>query len=132
MFVRNVTQGILSFLPLTDKKKTKCNHLPTEMKHYDQFCKLLGCCHGNLILAKWLTRKRLGKNHIRHFFLSDFGIWYGYLSYIRKTCPCDSFPLTPHFYTVKLGFTGVFIISYFCAKTLIVRGVLVRTPQSMF
>ena len=26
-------------------------------------------------------------------------------------------PLQPHFYIVKLGFTGVYIISYFCSKT---------------
>ena len=28
---------------------------------------------------------------------------------IRITCPCDLYPLTPHFYIVKLGFTRVFI-----------------------
>ena len=39
------------------------------------------------------------------------------LSYIMKTCPCNEDPLTPHFYTVKLGFTGVYIFSYFCSKT---------------
>ena len=26
-------------------------------------------------------------------------------------------PRTPHFYIVKLGFTGVYIFSYFCSKT---------------
>ena len=26
------------------------------------------------------------------------------------TCPCNVDPLTPHFYIVKLGFTGVYII----------------------
>ena len=30
-------------------------------------------------------------------------------SNIMITCPCDSHPLTPHFYIVKLGFTGVYI-----------------------
>ena len=30
---------------------------------------------------------------------------------IRLTCPCNEAPLTPHFYTVKLGFTEVFIFS---------------------
>ena len=32
---------------------------------------------------------------------------------IRITCTCDSYPLTPHFYIVKLGFTGVYIIFLF-------------------
>ena len=38
---------------------------------------------------------------------------------ITKTCLYDFFfdPLKPHFYIVKLGFTGVYIIfSYFCSK----------------
>ena len=26
------------------------------------------------------------------------------------TCPCNVYPLTPHFYIVKLGFTRVYII----------------------
>ena len=32
---------------------------------------------------------------------------------IRITRPCDLYPLTPHFYIVKLGFTGVCIIFLF-------------------
>ena len=32
---------------------------------------------------------------------------------IMKTCPCNVYPLTPHFYIVKLGFTGVYIIFLF-------------------
>ena len=36
------------------------------------------------------------------------------------TCPYNVDPLTPHFYIVKLGFTGVYIFSYFCSKTYIV------------
>ena len=38
--------------------------------------------------------------------------------HITKTSPCNEDPyLTPHFYKVKLGLTGVFIFSYFCSKT---------------
>ena len=36
---------------------------------------------------------------------------------IRITCPCDLYPLAPHFYIVKLGFTRVYMFSYFCSKT---------------
>ena len=37
---------------------------------------------------------------------------------ITKTSPCNEHPLTPHFYIVKLGFTGVYVFfSYFCSKT---------------
>ena len=41
----------------------------------------------------------------------------GEFHYITKTSPCNEDPLTPHFYIVKLGFTGVYIFSYFCFKT---------------
>ena len=27
---------------------------------------------------------------------------------IRKTCPCNEYPLKPHFYIVKLGFENLF------------------------
>ena len=32
--------------------------------------------------------------------------------YIMKTCPCNVHPLTPHFYIVKLGFTGVYFFIF--------------------
>ena len=35
---------------------------------------------------------------------------------IRITCPCDLYPLTPHFYIVKLGCTGVYIFFHFALK----------------
>ena len=47
-----------------------------------------------------------------------------------QTCPCDVDPLTPHFYIVKLGFTGVFIFSSFCSKKRL--WVLVRTATLSF
>ena len=37
------------------------------------------------------------------------------ISSIMQTCPCNEHPLTPHFYIVKLGFTGVYIIFLFFA-----------------
>ena len=36
--------------------------------------------------------------------------------YIRITCPCDLYPLTPHFYIVKLGCTGVYFCLTFALK----------------
>ena len=35
---------------------------------------------------------------------------------IRITCPCNEHPLTPHFCIVKMGFTGVYIFSFFAVK----------------
>ena len=58
---------------------------------------------------------------------------------ITKTSPCKEDPLTSHFYTVKLGFTGVYISFLFFFATKHRLCVLVRTasgsnvyPRSMF
>ena len=37
---------------------------------------------------------------------------------IRITCPCELYPLTPHFYIVKLGCTGVYIIFLFLLQNI--------------
>ena len=34
------------------------------------------------------------------------------------TCPCNVDPLTPHFYIVKVGFTGVYIIFLFLLRNI--------------
>ena len=48
---------------------------------------------------------------------------------ITKTYPYNSDPLKPHFYVVKLGFTGVYVIfSYFCSKHRLC--VFVRTAST--
>ena len=39
---------------------------------------------------------------------------------IMLTCPCNEDPLIPPFYTVKLGFTGLYIMFYLCSKIKIV------------
>ena len=40
-----------------------------------------------------------------------------YNTCIMVTYPCNFHPLAHHFYIVKLGFTMVYIFSYFCSKT---------------
>ena len=51
-------------------------------------------------------------------FKETVAVLYGNTYYetpcIMQTCPCDVDPLTTPFSIVKLGFTGVFIFSYFC------------------
>ena len=51
---------------------------------------------------------------------------------IAKTCLYNFDPLKPYFYTVKLGFTGYTIFSYFCSTTQICRGGSDEYPQSTF
>ena len=48
--------------------------------------------------------------------------------YITKTCLCNFDPLKPHFYIVKLGFTGVYIIFLISTQKLRLW-VLVRTAS---
>ena len=47
---------------------------------------------------------------------------------IRKTSPCNIYPLKPHFYTVKLGFAGVYLFFLFLLKT-IDCGYLLEPPR---
>ena len=60
---------------------------------------------------------------------------------IMKTCLYNFDPLKPHFYTVKLGFTGVYIIFLILLKkhrlwvlirTASLRQLIEECPQSMF
>ena len=37
---------------------------------------------------------------------------------IRKTCPCNISPLKPHFYIVKLGNAGVYLIFSFLIQNI--------------
>ena len=46
---------------------------------------------------------------------------------IRTTCTCNENPLTPHFYIVKLGFTGVFILAHLSRR---LKGELIYYPCS--
>ena len=60
--------------------------------------------------------------------------------FITKTCLCNFDPLKPHFYIVKLGFTGVYIIFLISAQNIDCeyslepprRGGSYECPQSMF
>ena len=61
-------------------------------------------------------------------------------SYIRKTCPCNVYPLEPHFYIAKLGFAGVYLFFLFLLQNIDCgyslepprRGGSNMYPQSMF
>ena len=59
---------------------------------------------------------------------------------IRKTCPCNKYPLKPHFYTVNMGFAGVYLFFGFLLQNIDCgyslepsrRGGSNVYPQSMF
>ena len=66
--------------------------------------------------------------------------WKRVLNSITKTCLCNVDPLEPHFYIVKLGFTGVYINFLISSKNINCRyslepprrGSSNEYPQSMF
>ena len=41
-----------------------------------------------------------------------------FLCIITKTCPCDVYPLEPHFYIEKMGFEGVYLFSLFLIQNI--------------
>ena len=47
--------------------------------------------------------------------------------HITKTSPCNEHPLTPHFYIVKLGFTGVYFLAHLSRRLI---GELIVYPCS--
>ena len=59
---------------------------------------------------------------------------------IRKTCPCDVYPLEPHFYIATLGYAGVYLFFLFLLQNIDCgyslepphRGGSNVYPQSMF
>ena len=38
--------------------------------------------------------------------------------FIRKTCPCNEYPLKPHLYVVKLGYAGVYLFFLFLLQNI--------------
>ena len=38
--------------------------------------------------------------------------------YIRKTCPCNVYPIESHFYIVKLGYAGVYLFYLFWLQNI--------------
>ena len=36
----------------------------------------------------------------------------------QKTCPCNVYPIIPHFYIVKLGYAGVYLFFLFLLQNI--------------
>ena len=50
---------------------------------------------------------------------------------IRKTCPCNVYPLEPHFYIAKLGYAGVYLFFLFLLQNIDCE-YLLKPPQLIF
>ena len=69
-------------------------------------------CHklvpGLLELIKWtIDSKPFTMHHLQNSKVC-----------IRKTCPCNIYLRKPHFYTVKLGFAGVYLFFLFLLQNI--------------
>ena len=85
--------------------------------------------------------------------ISVYNSWFGFSAqitigdwnfhiFITNTCPCNVYPLEPHFYIAKLGYAGVHVFLFFlfllqnidCGYSLEPprRGGSNVCPQSMF
>ena len=40
------------------------------------------------------------------------------ICHITKTCPCNIYPLEPHFYIAKLGYAGVYLFFLFLLQNI--------------
>ena len=83
----------------------------------------------------WARRREYSRETIVSLKMAATYIIYIHLNYtllpltcIMLKCPCNMYPLTPHFYIVKQGFAGVYII--FALKHIL--WVLVRTATICF
>ena len=94
----------------------------------------ISCRYSLEVLNVYLQGMFWGKNNklILNYYLSSGAI--------TKTCLYYFDPLKPHFYTVKLGFTGVYVIFLIFARkhrlVVLIRTALLSSsneyPQSMF
>ena len=100
-----------------------------------------GMCNMLLVLAFLLLNPGRYNHYLRVSSYRYCGmILFVFFSIITKTCLYNFDPLKPHFYIVKLGFTGVYIIFLFlllnidCGYSLEPphRGGSNKYPQSMF
>ena len=84
---------------------------------------------------RYKVRKNAKKDPERGFFGGS-----EYAFFIRKTCPCNEYPLKPHFYIAKLGYAGVYLFFLFLLQNIYCgyslepprRGGSNEYPQSMF
>ena len=77
------------------------------------------CCSSSLFVRLWFNMWCLVWTllvpHRSFFWRSDSWLWH---FHITKTCLYSFDPFKPHFYIVKLGFTGVFIIFLISAQNI--------------
>ena len=73
-----------------------------------------------------ITKTKMERKKIDYQFINTLLLLLAL--YIMITSPCKVYPLTPHFYIVKLGFTGVYIFFLYLLQN-IDRGYSLEPPQ---
>ena len=78
----------------------------------DSSCLALGNLIGKMVLLKSIQQIVLNSEngHIDFFFFK--------MTPIMKTCPCNVYPLEPHFYIAKLGYAVVYLFFLFLLQNI--------------
>ena len=103
--------------------------------HYQQRA-MVNCAKGNDYMTCTNFRSVIKQNWLQ----IDKAKYTLSLANIRKTRPCNEYPLKPHFYIVKLGYAGVYLFFLFLLQNIDCgyslepprRGGSNVYPQSMF
>ena len=82
---------------------------------FNQYCRELMC------LAQ-------GHNKVTHVGIETRTSLFGVPHSIMKTCPCNVYPLEPHFHIAKLGYAGVYPFFLFLLQ-IIDCGYSLETPR---
>ena len=62
------------------------------------------------------VRNPFTMNELSHSYQLDVST--NFKEYIRKTCPCNIYPLKPYFYIEKLGYAGVYLFFLFLLQNI--------------
>ena len=97
------------------KHKTKKNHKKKKKKCFYE-CK----SKIEVMVALSCHFQGLSSSHMAGLVVVAQPVVSGFPLTIRKTCPCNGYPLVPHFNVVKLGFVGVSLIFLFLIQNIFV------------
>ena len=102
-------------------------------------------CEFDAILKKFLSRVMRKQNFCLYAktkaqISAFFFFFFVFDTRIRKTYPCNEYPLKPHFYIGKMGYAGVYLVFLFLLQNIDCgyslepprRGGSNVYPQSMF
>ena len=108
------------FSAYTQRQSTHCQCFDWQRSHICHY--LFAFLHTNSPFERVYSKRKgvLSRSHLEgsKTVLADLFSLKVYLFSIRKTCLYNFDPIKPHFYIVKLGFAGVYIIFVISAENI--------------